>query len=42
MIDPRKQILIMNLVLAGLLLAYTAEYVARFTYALVVAIGQSF
>lgn len=42
MIDPRKQLAVMNLMLAGLLLSYSVEYIMKFTYTLVHVAGQYF
>ena len=42
MIDPRKQLALMNLMLGGLLLGYTAQYIAKFVIVLVQVAGQYF
>lgn len=42
MIDPRKQLALMNLLLAGWLLGYSVEYTMRFIYTLVHVAGQYF
>lgn len=42
MIDPRKQLAIINLMLCGLLLSYSVEYVAKSVILLAQVAGQYF